>query len=196
MSGRLPVRASVIGPSQRPPLALAVRPQMSRHRAAARSGQAGLRAGPTSEEGAVDKIDRGASRNAQVPAKRALPVNIEIAARLAARRQRRLRFEHTVLSVNDERHRPPIDEVAPDVGESRAGGRPCRRLWQKIEHDAERHAMTARDIVQHAVWLFPKRRPDRLEVEGRRCCCEVQAAASCACLFFSVWIVSKPSNSG
>jgi hypothetical protein len=25
--------------------------------------------------------------------------------------------------VNDERHRPPIDEVAPNLGEPRAGGR-------------------------------------------------------------------------
>jgi hypothetical protein len=88
------------------------------------------RAGPASEERPVDKIDRGASRNAEVAAKRALPMNIEIAARLAARRHRRLRFEHTVLRVNDERHRPPIDEVAPDVGQARAGGRPRGGSWQ------------------------------------------------------------------
>jgi hypothetical protein len=42
------------------------------------------RAGSASEEQAVDKIDRGASRNAQVAARRALLVNIEIATRLVA----------------------------------------------------------------------------------------------------------------
>jgi hypothetical protein len=56
--------------------------------------------------------------------------------------------------------------------------------------------MTARDIVEHAVRLFLKRRPDRLQVVVRRRRREAQAATSSACLFFKVWIASKPSNSG
>jgi hypothetical protein len=62
--------------------------------------------------------------------------------------------------------------------------------------DAQCNAVTAGDIVEHAVRLFRERGSDGVEVVRRRRCREVQAAASWMLLFFRVWIDSKPSNSG
>src|ERR1700677_2527714 len=79
------------------------------------------RAGPASKEWTVDKIDRGATRNAQMGAQRALPVNIEIATPLAPRRQRSLRFENAVLGMDDERHHPQSTR-SPQISANRAPG--------------------------------------------------------------------------
>jgi hypothetical protein len=124
------------------------------------------RTGAASEESTVDKIDRGASRNARVTAEWALSVNVEIAARLAPWRRRR-RLEDAVLRMNDERHRPPIDEVGPDVSEARARRRPRCAFRQKIEHDAKRNTVTARRLaVPQAPPGSPRSREPAMPLRG------------------------------
>src|SRR5580698_6509239 len=144
-------------------LALLVAPDKDLEHGAAIEIDELQRAGPAAEEGTVDKIDRRAACDAQVAAKRTLAVNIEKSARLAPRWQWRLRLKDSVLSMDDEGHRPPIDEITPDLGKSGAGRRTCRAFRQKIEHDTQRHAVATRDVVEHAVRLFLQRRPDRLD---------------------------------
>jgi hypothetical protein len=111
------------------------------------------RAGSALEERPVDKIDRGATVGADMAAKWAVAVNIEIVFSHLPWRQRGFCLEHAVLGMDDEHDWPPRGHFSPNRFEARAwcDKRGARR--QAIEYRAQRRSVAARDFIENAVGL-------------------------------------------
>ena len=73
---------------------------------------------PAAVELAIDHMDRPAVLGLDVPADRAVVMDVVIAMAERADRQRALAFEHDVGRVDDEQHRPPLGHRLPQLLEA------------------------------------------------------------------------------